>query len=687
MNQAEKTHGTDRPQVRLGGWARLAGRLFGQRVRALWFWGVAGLLIFSAARVILLIVCRDGLAGVTAAEIARCLVTGVRFDLFPLGIVGLPLAVALALAPDLAFGNAWFRRIVTAYVTAATVAALFVVVSGAFFFLQFGARLNWLVVDYLEMPSEVLEYIWEQYPVVWVFGGLAALVVALYWAISRLLWSGARPSGPIWSRPILAVVLVGLCIFAIRGTVAGKPLRTGAAYAVSANNTVGQLALNDVHTLVAAIRSDLHDESLEREDFSFPPPERAAQVARAMVYQPQDVDLKWADNPLWRRTVTGKPQTDYNVVVVLMESMAGSPVGILGHSPSHTPNLDALAREGLYCERMYAVGIRTRRTICNVLCGHPDFGEKSILVRARALGNFLALPQFFRDRGYKTAFISGGKPAWDNMQAFLYSVGVAEFIGQQDGPQGELVNPWGVADELTFKKAHNRFMAYGDKKFFGVILTITNHEPFRAPAGRTEFLPGDSPDVRRINCIRYADWALGEFFRQAREAPYFKRTIFVLVADHGIEFSPSAMIDAEGYRVPCVIYAPGIVPPGRIRAVASQTDIPPTVLALLGGEFDHCFMGRNLLAVPPDDGFAFMRSSEMIGFIRGDRKIVLPPMQTPVLYRLGDNGALDLIEGAPSEVADLQEQALSYDYLSAQLYLDMKYRSPEKAQQPVPDRD
>jgi len=680
MNQTQETTQPVGPQTPRGRGARLAAVLLSHRVRALWILGGAGFLVFSAARIILLIVCRDRLEGVTAAEIVRCLYVGARFDGFPVGIAGLPLALALALAPDLAFGNAWFRRIVTGYVTAVIVATLFIVVSGAFFFLQFGARLNWIVVDYLAMPSEVLQYIWEQYPVVWVFAGMAALVVVLYWGLSRLLWSGARPCGPIWMRPILAIALVGICVLAIRGTLASRPLRIGVAYAVSANNTVGQLTLNDIRTLVAAIRSELRDESLKRGDFSFPPHERAAQVVRSMVYQPHDVDLKWADNPLWRRTVTGKPQTDYNVVVVLMEGLAGKPVGILGHSPSHTPNLDALAREGLYCERMYAVGIRTRRTICNVLCGHPDFGEKSILVRARALGNFLALPQFFRDRGYKTAFIYGGKPAWDNMQAFLYSVGVEAFIGQEDGPQGELVNPWGVADELTFRKAHDRFVSYGDEKFFAAILTITNHEPFRAPAGRVEFLPGDSQEVKKINCYRYADWALGEFFRQARQAPYFNRTIFVLVADHGRDFSPGPLIDAEGYRVPCVIYAPGIVPPGRIRAVASQTDISPTILALLGGQFDHCFLGRNLLAVPPDDGFAFLRSADMIGFVRADRLIVLPPGRAPALFRLGDR-TVDVVDGSPRQIADLQEQALSYHYLSVKLYLDMKYCPPEKGQQ------
>jgi phosphoglycerol transferase MdoB-like AlkP superfamily enzyme len=142
----------------------------------------------------------------------------------------------------------------------------------------------------------------------------------------------------------------------------------------------------------------------------------------------------------------------------------------------------------------------------------------------------------------------------------------------------------------------------------------------------------------------------------------------------------------EGYRVPCVIYAPGIVPQGRVRTVAGQTDLPPTILSLLGGEFDHCFMGRNLLAVPPDDGFAFMRSADMIGLVRGDRMIVVPPKANAVLYRLAGRSA-ERIDGQPSEIAELQEQALSYQYLGAQLYLDRKYCVPDKTLPTVPGRD
>ncbi|MCX5654353.1 MAG: hypothetical protein NTY65_06870, partial [Planctomycetota bacterium] len=113
MNQTQETTRPAGPQTPRGRGARLAAGFLSHRVRALWILGGAGFLVFSVARIILLIVCRSDLEGVTAAEIVRCLYVGVRFDGFPVGIAGLLPALALSLAPDTAFGNAWFRRIVT----------------------------------------------------------------------------------------------------------------------------------------------------------------------------------------------------------------------------------------------------------------------------------------------------------------------------------------------------------------------------------------------------------------------------------------------------------------------------------------------------------------------------------------------------------------------------------------------
>lgn len=673
------------PPEKSAGWlARLGEGFVCQRVRALWILAATGFVLFTVFRALLLVMSRQELAGVTTGEIVRCLTLGMRFDAFAMGIVVLPLALVLALAPDLAFALAWFRRAVTAYVAILVAAIALVETSGVYFFGQFGFRLNWMAIEYFQYPREVLTYIWNEYPVIWVFAGLGAAGAGLYWVLSRLLWSGRRPSGKVWPRPLYAVLLVSLCVLGIRGGLAKRPLSIGKAYDVSNNNVVGQLALNNVRTLVAAIRSGEADDRAEDSWYPFPPADRAATVARQLFYQAEDTDLAVPGNPLWRRTATGRPRADYNVVVILMEGQSGKPVGAMGHSPSYTPVLDALCREGLFFERMYAVGIRTKRAMVGVLCGHPDLGSRSVMEQSRAQGNFLTLPRILEDRGYGTVFVYGGRPEWDNTKGFFTGNGVDEFIGQNDGPAGQEVNPWGVADELTFQKAHERFVRYGDRPFFGAILTITNHEPFNYPRGRFEELPGDSAEVRKLNCYRYCDWALGEFFRKAREAPYFKKTIFVVVADHGRDFVLSRPIDVPGHRVPCVIYAPGIVTPGRVRAVAGQTDIPPTVLAMLGGEYEHCFFGRNLLKVREDDGFALFHGAERLGFVRGDRALVLAPRRVPFLFRLTADGQEEVNRGwAEPDAARLQEEMLSAYGVARRLYLTVQYRPPGRAS-PVP---
>jgi len=188
-----------------------------------------------------------------------------------------------------------------------------------------------------------------------------------------------------------------------------------------------------------------------------------------------------------------------------MEGMAGQPVGALGHSPSHTPEFDALCREGMYFERMYAAGCRTSRGVVGVLCAHPDISGPSILKRDLAQGRFLTLPAVFAARGYRTLMIYGGDPDFDNMKQFLAKGGVSTFIAQKDiALDKKEIGNWGVPDEMIFAKADETFRTMGDKKFFAVVLTVSNHPPFEVPAGHMSLLPGQSERIKKLNAYRYA---------------------------------------------------------------------------------------------------------------------------------------------------------------------------------------
>ncbi len=652
-----------------------------QRLRALWILAGLAWLIFGGFRAVLLGLNSSALAGASSGEIARSFLVGMRYDAMPIGYAALPLALALSLAPDSAFGNRWFRRVVCGYAATAIVLVILVELVGAWFFQEFGQRLNWLALDYLGEYRELAAFIWHGYPVIWVTVALLALLYGLYRLFDWVFWLGRRPRGPIWVRPVGAAALAALGVLGCRGGLDPHPLRMGPAY-FSQNTLICQLALNNVFTLTHAVRSRIKEaREFNCNGAELPPPHQAAEVTAQLLLQEADQPLATRENPLWRASRGRGALKDYNVVVIVMEGMAGRPVGALGHAPSFTPRFDALCREGLFLPNMYAVGNRTSHGMVGLLCGHPDLGAGSLMKRSRSVGRFLALPTYFRQRGYRTLLLYGGNPDFDNMQAFFKAGGIDEFIGLDQLEAGGLLCDWGAHDEVVLAKAHETFAAAGDENFFAVILTVSNHRPFEVPAGRVEHLRGTEATGQRYEAYRYADWALGKFFDAARTAEYFRRTLFVLVADHGRMSDWHRPLDAPAHRVPCLFYAPGIISPGRVETIASQTDVSPTLLGLLGGRYEHCFMGRNVLAVLPADGFALLQDDQRMAFVRPDLTLVLMPSGKEVLYRT-DPISMEWLaprKVAASAVRQMRREMLCLYRTAWELYATGGYRPPQGA--------
>jgi len=67
------------------------------------------------------------------------------------------------------------------------------------------------------------------------------------------------------------------------------------------------------------------------------------------------------------------------------------------------------------------------------------------------------------------------------------------------------------------------------------------------------------------NGMRYLDFSLAPSFAKAREAPWFKNTVFVMYGDHGNPSTlqtPWEQLLLTGYHVPFVIYAPALLKGG-----------------------------------------------------------------------------------------------------------------------------
>ena len=654
-----------------------------RRLRPLLILSLYSFLIFPVFRVALFLASREAVQNTTVWEIGVCFAYGFQFDAVVVGYTMLPMVLALGLAPAASFSKKAFRRTVTIYATVVMTMVLVLEIVNAVFMVEFRRRLNWASLSYSTHPREVVTFIWEAYHfwVILLIPALAAGVYAVYRVLRHHCWRGRLAFNSPRKRLLLTAVMVALCIIACRPTFGRFPLRPGSEEH-SSNNLVNQTSTNTFFSLYHAGKSMIEDGLDESKYYDLPPVDEALQRVRALLFQAGDQAAPSPNRPLRRRVATGREMQDLNVIVIIMEGQSNEPVGALGYGWTHTPELDEICRDGMFFEQLYATGARTSRGLTGVLVGHPDLGGRTLMERDEALGKFQTLPGMLAARGYRTMFINGGDPDFDNMKDFLTAAGTETIIGQKEiGPQ--YAGAWGVPDEMIFRKAHEMFMSMGEEKFFAAILTVSNHRPYTVPQGRTPMLPGDSEENKMLNAYRYADWALGEFFREARQADYFKNTLFVIVSDHGHGeyLDPKLAIDVPGYRLPCVFYAPGIVSPRRIATVASQTDIAPTLLGMLGGTYEHSFLGRDILRIRPGEGFALLHEDRHIAFVRAGRALVTGPLNrrhkpriVPEMFALTmfDMQALAPDQIDSHETATIRRDMLSLYTVALQQYLSIK---------------
>jgi len=523
------------------------------------------------------------------------------------------------------------------------------------FYRELEFRFNTLVFEYLSHPRIVAGMVWEGYPVfsylcVWALL-FALFLLAFRGLYRRLLLPAAAPKGvpERLARTMGATVMLILMVFASRGGFAHEPLRWGDAF-FSEEPFANNLALNGVFTLGRSLVEKVKGK--DRVWTRAMPAEEAIVLTRQMLLLPDEADLNDADHPILRRPDSGAlvpllrrdSQRPMNVVVILMESFSGRHVGALGAPGGVTPDFDALSRKGILFERAFSNGTHTHQGVFASLASFPNLpGFEYLMKTMEANQDFSGLPTLLHNQGYQSIFLYNGLFSWDNKEGFFRQHGIDRFIGREDYVNPTFVDPvWGVSDYDVLMRAADEFKGLAARgPFFGAVLTLSNHSPFNLPDPLpfARITTGDGMEPR-LNSMRYADWALGEFFRKAQGEEWFENTLFVLTGDHGFGSPPAlTTMQLDRQHVPLLFYSPALDPAavGRRRTVASQVDIGPSVLGLLGLEVPHQAWGRNLFAPGlTDEGFAVVKPSggeDMVALIEGDYVLVREPKGNTLLYR------------------------------------------------------
>src|SRR5690606_20077117 len=125
--------------------------------------------------------------------------------------------------------------------------------------------------------------------------------------------------------------------------------------------------------------------------------------------------------------------------------------------------------------------------------------------------------------------------------------------------------------------------------------------------------------------VKYADYAMGQFFKEAQASPYWKDTLFLVVADHDIRVRGDELVPVKNFHIPGLILGADIQP-RTIKTVASQIDLPTTVISLMGIDAEHPMLGRDLSAEPEGlPGRAMMQYEQNYAWMEGGNAVVLRP--------------------------------------------------------------
>jgi phosphoglycerol transferase MdoB-like AlkP superfamily enzyme len=118
---------------------------------------------------------------------------------------------------------------------------------------------------------------------------------------------------------------------------------------------------------------------------------------------------------------------------------------------------------------------------------------------------------------------------------------------------------------------------------------------------------------------------MGDFFKKARQSPYWDNTLFLIVADHDARVY-GGLVPVRHFHIPALIIGPGVKPKSDAQ-VMSQIDLLPTLLSLMGMDTVHPMLGRDLTRQPANR--AMMQFGENYGFLtagpEGEKLVVLEP--------------------------------------------------------------
>ena len=466
---------------------------------------------------------------------------------------------------------------------------------------EWKTKLPFKAFTYLSNPTEVYDTVSTS-----MFFSLIGIFVALltvsYYAYNKWFYTevpGYRRNY-LFSAAMILITPVMLFIGA-RGGVQQIPINQSESY-YSLHNIMNIAAVNSGFNLfISAIENY---KNIGKNPYAFFSQEEAARTVNHI--------LKTERDSTTYVLTTKRP----NVVLLILESWSADLIESLGGEPGITPEFHELEKEGILFTSLWATGPRSEQAMGSIFCGFPAHPISSVTVQPEKFSKLTTITHKFNELGYSTSFYFGGQLIYGNIKGFMLHNGFHRITELKDFGTDVIKGKLGVHDEFMLARQLND-LNREKQPFFSALFTLSSHSPYDQPM--KEVLEWGDNERKYINSAYYTDHSIGDFIRNARKQPWFKNTLFILVADHSHNSYRNWSFSTPLYhKIPLLMFGDVIKEEFRgkkIDRLSNQSDLASTLLHQLDIPAGEFHWSKNLFN-PYSPQFAYYSFEEGLGWIR-----------------------------------------------------------------------
>lgn len=299
-----------------------------------------------------------------------------------------------------------------------------------------------------------------------------------------------------------------------------------------------------------------------------------------------------------------------NLIYIQVESLETAVIGQKIGGEEITPNLNALAAQGLYFDNYYTqVGPGNTADAEFVTLNSLYPLTNTVAFIDYANNTYAALPALLVQNDYHTYALHGDVADFWNRENIYPALGYQTQISQNDFIAHEIGFP--TLDDDDFLSESAQKMTGFTQPFMTTVITLSSHTPFIIPPQyqALQFSATSTLSARQkeyLESVHYADAALGAFIADLKAEGLYNNSVIAIFGDHGsstgistaLDSTPTTPIALDNSQVPLILLNPKLNASlhGAVSTPGSHLDLYPTVANLLGIPPPDTVIGQDLLS-------------------------------------------------------------------------------------------